>query len=213
MPWRSARPFAAGITGPVARRDGGARAARQRPDARAAPIVRNMVGEFARRDNCGCLKHPFPRRKAAKRPPGGRRMRARPAGEHRGRENHEALKPNGCGEPSRRAAPLHIRARLNAPARRAAPRAFVSASAHQRISASAHQRISASAHQRNDWRAPSGFTAMRTDRRVRPPPLHPPVRAAPYPTRRPAGLPPCPARCRAARPPARAAPTCGRRRR
>ena len=33
------------------------------PAARAAPIVRHMVGESAARDNCGCFKHPFLRRK------------------------------------------------------------------------------------------------------------------------------------------------------
>jgi len=87
LPWRDARPFAAGPVGPVARRDARARKARERPDAPVAPIVRNMVGEFARRDNCGCLKHPFLRRKAAERPRDGRRKVRRPLREPKGREN------------------------------------------------------------------------------------------------------------------------------
>lgn len=74
------------------------------PAARAAPIVRHMVGESAARDNCGCFKRPFPLRKGtyARRASFAREGRCGLRGarlrtgsgplpcNRAGRENHEA---------------------------------------------------------------------------------------------------------------------------
>ncbi|AFQ48135.1 hypothetical protein GEM_1710 [Burkholderia cepacia GG4] len=159
-----------------------------------------MVGEFAWLDNCGCFKHPFPCRKAAECPPGGRQTGGRPLRERTGRENHgwrcacsalcDALRhgsvsavPAGAARPGGGPGLAHSAASLSiercgtqgAPRWRSLRRARVGTSGRRRaIGWRARPRAFSCFYlDRTMWhagRAPLALIATRTGRDVRPAP-------------------------------------------